>query len=154
MIAGEGTQLIRRPARDVYEFILDFEQYKKADLKIGAVHSVTWHDARHAEVHYGGRFRGVPTPSVRQLITVEPYRRIDVRSKPGTFAHAASAFHGSFTFEELGDGTTRVHHREELEFARPLAWLVEPLLRAWLEGDTPEEVVRLKTLLEAPRPPR
>jgi hypothetical protein len=57
VIAGEGTQLIHRPAKDIYEFVLDFEKYKLADLKIGRVHSVTWH-GDHAEVRYSGRFRG------------------------------------------------------------------------------------------------
>ena len=150
MIAGEGTQLIHRPARDIYEFVLDPQRYKQADLKIGTVHSVTWHGDR-ADIHYSGRFRGISTPSVWQSITVQPYRRIDVRSKPGTLAHFLSRFHGLFVFEELGEGTTRVFHREELVFRPPLNWLVEPLLRAWLEEDTPQEVLRLKTLLEAGR---
>jgi hypothetical protein len=148
MIAGEGTQVIRRPARDIYEFVLDLEQYKKADLKIGKVHSVTWNGDR-AEVHYAGRFRGLTTPSVRQTITVQPYRRIDVRSIPGTFADFMSRFHGTFTFEDLGGGTTRVFHREELVFRPPLSWIVEPLLRSWLARDTPQEVLRMKALLEA-----
>lgn len=148
MIAGEGTQVINRSARDIYEFVLDPEQYRKADLKIGTVHSVRWHGDR-AEIHYSGRFRGLPTPSVRQIITVQPYRRVDVRSKPGTFAHLMSRFHGIFTFDELPGGATQVYHREELDFPAPLKWLIEPLLRTWLEGDTPEEVLRLKMLLEA-----
>ena len=147
MIAGEGTQLIQRPARDIYEFILDFEKYKQADLKIGTVHSITWHGDQ-AEIHYRGRFRGLTTPAVRQIITIQPYRRIDVRSTPGTFAHFTSRFHGLFTFEDLGGGVTRVFHREELDFRPPLKWLLEPLLRAWLEDDTPQEVLRLKALLE------
>jgi Polyketide cyclase / dehydrase and lipid transport len=148
MIAGEGTELIHRTARDIYEFVLDPERYKKADLKIGTVYSLTWRGDR-AEIHYSGRFRGLPTPSVRQLITVDPHRRVDVRSIPGTVAHFFSRFHGTFTFEELGGGVTRVYHREELDFPTPLRWFVEPLLRAWLEGDTPQEVQRLKMLLEA-----
>ena len=148
MIAGEGTEVIHRPAKAIYEFVLDFDKYRKADHKIRAVHSVSWHGHR-AEVHYSGRFRGLPTPSVRQIITVEPYRRIDVRSKPGTIAHFMSRFHGIFTFEELGEGMTRVFHREELVFRRPLGWFLEPPLRAWLENDTPQEVLRLKALLEA-----
>jgi hypothetical protein len=148
MIAGEGTQVIERPAKDIYEFVLDPEQYKKADLKIGTVHSVTWNGGQ-AEIHYSGRFRGLPTPSVRQIITVQPYRRIDVRSMPGTVAHFMSRFHGTFTFEELGNGVTRFFHREELVFRPPLKWFVEPLLRSWLENDTPQEVLRLKALLEA-----
>ena len=147
MIAGEGTQLIRRPARAIYEFILDLDQYKKADLKIATVHSVTRRGDQF-EVVYSGRFRGVTTPAVRQLVSVEPYRRIDVRSIPGTAAHFVSAFHGSFTFEEIGDGMTRVFHREEIVFRPPLSWLVEPLLRSWLTNDTPQEMVRLKALLE------
>ena len=148
MIAGEGTIVIDRPARDVYEFVLDFEQYMRADLKIAAVHSITWKDDG-AEVHYSGRFRGVRTPAVRQAVTVEPYRRIDVRSIPGTLAHFMSTFHGSFIFDALADGTTRVFHREELTFRFPLDLLLEPLLGPWLASDTPQEVARMKTLLEA-----
>ena len=108
MIAGEGTQVIHRSARDIYEFVLDPERYKKADLKIGTVHSVTWFGDQ-AEIHYSGRFRGISTPSVRQVLTAQPYRRVDVRSKPGTFAHLVSRFHGLFTFEEIGGGAGGAH---------------------------------------------
>lgn len=148
MIAGEGTELVRCTAKAAYEFVLDLERYRQADRKIAAVHSVTWH-ADHAEVCYSGCFRGLRTPAVRQRIVVEPYRRIDVRSIPGTAAHVFSRFHGSFTFDELGDGVTRVFHREELVFPAPLAWMIEPLLRSWLEADTPAEVRRMKQMLEA-----
>lgn len=148
MIAGEGTELIQRPARDIYEFVLDPEKYKQADRKIGTVHAITWHGDQ-AEIRYRGRFRGFTTPSVRQIITVQPYRRIDVRSTPGTLAHFLSRFHGTFTFEDLGNGATRVFHREELVVRPPLKWLIEPLLGAWLENDTRQEVARLKALLEA-----
>jgi hypothetical protein len=109
---------------------------------------VTWRDAQ-AEIHYSGRFRGWPTPAVRQLIKTQPYSRIDVLSKPGTLAHFVSRFHGTFTFDELGSDTTRVFHREELVFLPPLHLLLEPLLRSWIENDTAQEVLRLKTLLEA-----
>jgi hypothetical protein len=148
MIAGEGTELIRRPARDVYEFILDFERYRKADHKIAAVHSFAWLGEGRGEVCYSGRFRGLRTPAVRQTVTVEPHRRIDVRSIPGTLAHLTSRFHGTFTFEELDRGVTRVFHREEIEFPIPLAWIMEPYLGRWLAADTPEEMRRLKAMLE------
>lgn len=107
MIAGEGTQLIHRPAKDIYEFVLDPEQYKRADLEIGTVYSVSWRGDQ-AEIHYSGIFRGVPTPAVRQTIDVEPYRRIDVRSKPGTLAHVMSRFHGLFT-AGTRDSSGRLH---------------------------------------------
>ena len=153
MIAGEGTAIIRRPAKAIYEFILDPERYRMADTKIARVHSVRW-SGDQAEICYSGRFRGWRTPAVRQVISVQPYRRIDVRSVPGTFAHLAAAFHGVFTLEELADGTTRVFHREALDSPIPIKWLVEPLLRRWLEDDTPAEVSRMKALLEAELPAR
>ena len=147
MIAGEGTIDIRCPARGCCEFVLDLERYRQADTKIRAVHSVTW-NGDHAEVEYSGRFRGLDTPVVRQSVRVERYRRIEVRSIPGTLAHAVSRFLGIFTFEELGGGVTRVHHREELDVRPPLKWIIEPLLRDWLANDTPEELVRMKKMLE------
>ncbi len=148
MIAGEGTQIIRRSAREIYEFILDLERYRQADTKIGRVHSVEWR-GDVAEICYSGRFRGLNTPAVRQIISAEPYRRIDIRSKPGTAAHRIAPFHGLFTLEQLADGTTRVFHREALAPPVPFKWVLDPLLRAWLERDTPAEMVRLKRLLEA-----
>lgn len=149
MIAGEGTETIRRSAKDIYDFILDPERYRQADTKIARVHSVQW-NGDTGELRYSGRFRGFRTPAVRQTITVERYRRIDVRSKPGTFAHLVAPFHGLFILEELGDGTTKVFHREALDPPAPIKWVVEPLLRRWLEQDTPAEMVRLKQLLESP----
>lgn len=151
MIAGEGTAIIRCSAKDAYGFVLDLERYKRADHKIAKVYGVQPRGEREAEIHYSGRFRGWTTPAVRQTATLEPYRRIDVRSQPGTVAHAVSRFHGSFTFEELGDGTTRVFHREEICFHPAVAWLFEPFLRDWLAQDTPQEVERMKQLLEVAR---
>jgi hypothetical protein len=148
VIAGEGTQVIRRSAKDIFDFILDLEQYRKADTKIDRVYSVR-RDGDKTEIHYRGRFRGFPTPAVRQIVTVEPHRRIDVRSKPGTLAHLLAPFHGLFVLEELGDGTTKVFHREALDPPVPVKWLIEPLLGAWLAQDTPVEMVRLKQLLES-----
>ena len=148
MIAGEGTQVIRRAPEAIVAFILDLEQYRQADTKITRVHWVR-RQGDGAEVCYSGRFRGVPTPPVRQTVAIEPYRRIDVRSKPGTLAHLVSPFHGSFTLEDLGDGTTRVVHREQLDVVAPLRWLIEPFLRDWLAADTAAEMVRMKQLLES-----
>jgi len=147
VIAGEGTAAIRCPPKAAYEFVLDIDRYRQADHKIGAVHSVVWHGDT-AEIRYSGCFRGWTTPAVRQTITVEPNRRIDVRSKPGTLAHLVARFHGLFTFDDLGDGTTRVFHREELDLHPAAAWMLAPLLRDWLTADTPEEVSRMKRLLE------
>ena len=55
------------------------------------------------------------------------------------------------SFDDLGDGTTRVFHREELDLHPAAAWLLAPLLRDWLAADTPDEVSRMKQLLEEER---
>ncbi len=148
MIVGEGTQVIRRAARDIYDFVLDPEQYRRADTKIARVYSLDWR-GNQAEIYYRGRFRGLTTPAARQIISVDPYRRIDIRSKPGTFADYAAPFHGLFILEPLDDGTTKVFHREALDPRIPFKWLMEPLLGRWLAEDTPAEVMRLKQLLES-----
>ena len=147
MISGEGVQVIRRSAKDIFEFVVDFDRYRQADHKIGVVHAVTWHGDQ-GEVSYSARFRGLPTPAVRQIITVQPFQRIDVRSTPGTAAHFMGPFHGLFTFEEIEAGVTRVFHREELRLRAPVKWIGEPFLRSWLARDVPGEVLRLKHLLE------
>lgn len=148
MIAGESTQIIQRPAKDIYEFILNPEQYKRADTKIGHVYSLDWH-GHLGEVRYSGRFRGVRTPAVRQIISVELHRRIDFRSKPGSFAHFAAPFHGFFVLEPVDATSTKVFHREALDPRIPFKWLMERWLGRWLAEDTPAEVMRLKRILEA-----
>ena len=147
VIAGEATQLIHRPAKDIYDFVLDLDSYKKADTKIAEVFSVRW-SGDQVEILYRGVLRGIPSPPAVQIATVQPGRRIDVRSKPGTLAHWMVGFHGVFTFEELAGGATRVFHREEFTFRAPFKWIAEPYLAAWLAEDTRQEMVRMKALLE------
>jgi hypothetical protein len=148
VIAGEGTEIIERPVEDCWGFVLDFERYMRADTKIARVDWIRW-DGDRAEIRYAGKLRGLPASTTVQVIDVQPHRRIDVRSKPGTPQHAACRFHGWFTFDDLGDGRTRVTHREEFDFRPPLRWLVEPRLRDWLAEDTRHEVTRMKEMLEA-----
>lgn len=46
------------------------------------------------------------------------------------------------------DEGTVVTHREMFDFKLPWRWVAEPLLRRWLESDTPDEMVRFKQLVE------
>jgi Polyketide cyclase / dehydrase and lipid transport len=82
------------------------------------------------------------------VVWVDRPRRIDFRSKSGTWQHAFLRFHGSFVLEPLG-ATTRVTHREEFSFRAPLGWVVEPMLRRWLAAAMNDEMTRLKDLLES-----
>ncbi len=146
MIAGEETLDIAATPAECFAFVLDLDRYREADHKIGRV---SWLRERDSvvEVRYSTRFMGVPGPPVTHTVEVVPDERIDVRSKPDSLDGRLSAFHGWFTFDDNGDGTTRVTHREELHLKGP-ARLLEPVLGPWLEKDTPQELRRMKQLLE------
>jgi hypothetical protein len=152
MIAAEGTASIERPPDDIIDFVLDLERYMQADTKITRVLAADI-DGSTGEVRYAGRVRGIPGPAMVNTVSVERPRRIDFRSKPGTWQHALLGFHGSFVLDANGD-TTHVLHREEFSFRPPLKWLAEPLLRRWLDAAMEDEMVRMKSLLETGRLPQ
>lgn len=58
-------------------------------------------------------------------------------------------FQGLFTCEQTAHGT-RVVHRECFTL-HPLVSLLDPLFSTWLARDTPQEVRRIKQLLERQR---
>lgn len=79
--------------------------------------------------------------------TLTPWSRLDFRMV--TAPWPLGGFQGLFTCERTAHGT-RVVHRECFTL-RPLAGLLDPLFSAWLARDTPQEVRRIKRLLERNR---
>ncbi len=146
MIVGEGTALIRRSPRDILEFVLDLERYRQADTKIGRIHFVE-RAGNRGRARYAGRMRGLRGPAETVDWELEPWSRLHFWSTPSFWPGVLFHFDGLFTCEETAEGT-RVRHREAVSLRPPLAWIVEPLLRAWLARDTVEEVARMKALLE------
>ncbi len=148
MIEGRAQATIHASAQECYEFVLDLDRYREADHKIGSVRALEF-DGRVGEVRYTGRLRGVPSPPMTHLIEAEPYRSIVVRSKPGTWQDRLGPFHGVFTFTPVDAETTHVEHVEQLSFRGPARPLMERMLGTWLAADTPDEVARMKALLES-----
>lgn len=146
MICGEGTAVIRRPARDVLEYVLDLPRYAEADHKIRWIREVH-RDGNRGHVRHGGMVRGLPGPPVTLTFELEPYSSLRFRNAPSGLGRWVFQFDGSFMCEEAGGGT-RVVHRECFQFPPPLRWLVEPYLRDWLRRDTSEEMQRMKAILE------
>jgi len=144
MIYGEGSALIRCPARDILEFVLDFERYRQADTKIRKVHGVE-RNGDEGLLRYSGWIRGLPTPLVEHAWRIVPYSRLEIRSLKRDLL--LDQFEGLFTCEETPQGT-RVVHRETFVFHPPLGRLVERLLRAWIARDVPAEMSRMKDILE------
>ncbi len=150
MVEGVGTATIARSAKDVLEFVLDLERYREADHKFHRIHYVKRQN-NHGEAKYSGRLRGIPTPSEVQEWTLDPYKRLEFRSRPSLWPGMIARFEGSFHCEEIESGTS-VRHREAFEFKPPFSWLAVPFLRSWLQRDVEDEVVRLKQLVEASAP--
>lgn len=132
MACGEATIDIRATPEQVLEFVMDLRRYREADHKVGPV---LWlrRDGNRAHAVACGRVLGLPTPPAPIVIELTPYTRLDVRSRvPG--------FHASFECQDLGDGMTRVVHRE---------CLIGPFERV-LRESVLEELQRMQALLESP----
>jgi hypothetical protein len=129
---------------DILEFVLDVEQYRRADLKIGRVHYVH-RNGNEGEVRHAGRLLGLPAPPAVLAFTLTPYSRIDFFGV--AMPWPLRGFNGFFTCQESPEGTIVVH-RECFIFGRVSGQLFKLVLGWWLKRDTPAEVLRMKRLLE------
>ncbi len=151
MIEGVGEAIIARPPGPIVEFVTHLERYKRADLKIGRVLEERREGAR-IFMRHDGKLRGVPGPAVSLEMHVDPgLRSVRYRSVPSFPSKLVLTFDGGFELTPV-DGGTHVVHTERFHFFAPFKWVAEPLLRAWIAEDVKEEMVRLKTLLEADAP--
>ena len=148
MIAGDATVVIQCQPDDVFEFVLDLERYRQADRKIGRVVRVD-RNGNRGTVRFWGRIRwGLPAPPADYAFELEPGRRLRFVSAGGFVARLLH-FEGLFECSPNPDGEgIVVRHREEFRFKGPARPLLEPLLRRWLERDTPLEMERVKRILE------
>jgi hypothetical protein len=82
-----------------------------------------------------------------EYVSFNPPRVTAVKMTRGPWAIAS--FAGSWRFEEVGPGQTRVCFRYQLQ-ARPkwLSWLLTPLLACVLGRDTRKRLVALKAAVE------
>lgn len=147
VVCGEGRTVIRRQPKDILEFVLDVDRYRRADLKIGRVHHVH-RNGNEGEVRHGGRLLGFPAPSVVLSFALTPYSRLDFRGVAVPWP--LRGFDGFFTCDESAEGTIVVH-RECFIFGPVAGRLFKFVLGRWLRADTPAEVGRMKSLLENDR---
>lgn len=142
MIEGRASVVVEATCQQVIAFVLDLDQYRKADRKIVKVRSVAG-DQAHGEVVFTARLRGLPTPADRQTYQVaHDGQSLEFRSAPSRWPGLLASFHGTITCQPAAGGTL-VTHIERFTFSPLLAWIAEPYLRAWLQRDTTQEVARL-----------
>jgi hypothetical protein len=149
----EVERTIHCPPQRFLELALDVQGYARFDDRVASVQAVRRVDAELVEVVYRPRLPGLPLPEppVVALLTVEPGRRIDVALAPppaNRLQHRMARYTASFAGEPDGDGT-RARRTVSYEFARPLRWLFEPIVKRGLARSVAREMDQVKAYLEA-----
>ena len=145
MVRGEGTAIIRGVGpEDVFDFILDPDQYTRADTKIVRITKLAdTPDGRIARED--GKFLGRLPGSVVTRYRWDRPRRIEVMLERG-FPRRLNAW---FEIEPV-EGGTRVRHVEEVDIGRgPLGWLHDQIAGRWFAEAVRREVAEIARLLEA-----
>jgi hypothetical protein len=143
-VTGTGTATIRCDPSAVMDFVLNVEQYRQADHKIGRLHYAL-RDGKRGRVRHGGRFLGIPAPAATLDYELTSTSRLDFRGV--RMPWPLRGFHGSFTCVPTADGT-QVTHSECFIFGPVSGCVFRMVFGRWLAGDTQAEVVRMKRLLE------
>lgn len=147
---AEAGITIQAPAKQILLFVCDLERYRQADHKIATIKqepSVS-PTSPTALTRYSGRLRGAPTPAEWQIVHLEPWSRLTLRSKPGQWTNRLATFEGGFICDDLDDGCCHVTHYEQFTWHPVIKSLAERALANWLQNDIEDEVQRLKTLIE------
>ncbi len=144
-IRGAGSALIDGvTAQEVFDFVLDPAQYRKADTKVLDVTKLAdTADGMLAREDglFLGRFRG----SVVTRYRWDPPRHIDV-----TLVHGIpEALHAWFNIEETERGT-RIEHVEEMRMGHGiLGVLYDAIARRWFAAAVDREVAEIARLMRA-----
>ena len=151
MIEASATCHVRRPSREVLEFVLDLERYREVDPKIGRVTRPVVLDAEgNGSARYWGRLRGMPPAPDVNLVRLIRWTDLTFTGAPRQPARLILDFQGRFRCVDSDDGCI-VTHSYELRFRRPFRWFYEPLLRTWLQDEVTDEVARLARTLDTAR---
>lgn len=147
---AEASITIRAPAKQILQFVCDLERYRQADHKIATItqQPTVSPESPTALTRYSGRLRGVPTPPEWQIVHLEPWSRLTLRSKPGQWTNRFATFEGGFICDDLDDERCLVTHYEQFTWHPAVEPLAERALANWLQDDIEDEMQRLKTLIE------
>jgi hypothetical protein len=145
MIRGEGTAVVGGVTpQEVFDFVLDPEQYTKADTEMVWVTKLA--DTPDGMIaREDGKFLGRFPGSVITRYAWDPPHRIDVTLEHGL----PRSLYAWFRIDAV-DGATRVHHVEEMDMGRgPLGWLYDRIGSRWFAGSVQREVQEIARLLKS-----
>jgi hypothetical protein len=153
MISVESRAHVRASSKAVLEFVLDLDNYRQADTKIGRVLvPAELASDDNGRVRYRGRLFGFPTPAVWNTVHLDRWHHLEFRSERSGLADLfLASFVGTFDCDLADDGCV-VLHRESFTLRRPWTRILKPALRAWLRRQMVDEMDRLPTLVEKSPP--
>lgn len=125
-------------------FVLDIEQYRKVDHKIGRVVKTETIDGDHV-VTFRTALRGLPAKA-RQRMHVVGTTRIEISPMP-SWQDKLVTFRGLFELTPV-EGGTEVRHAYHFDFRPPSKWIVEPYIREWLARGLKAELNDIKLALD------
>lgn len=134
------------------DLVLDVHRYAAVDDKIGRIHWVRRHGDL-IEFRFTPRLPGVrlPSPPIVSQMRLTPGERIDVRLAPpprNLISNTAVALRAQFSCEVVAQGI-RATRMLSFDFAPPLRWWLEPVLRRTLAASVERELLLAKQLLES-----
>ena len=144
MIRGEGSAFIPgATAQEVFDFVLDPQQYTKADTKIVWVTKLA--DTPDGMLaREDGKFLGRFPGSVITRYRWEQPHHIDVTLEHGVPAE----LHAWFEIEDR-EGGAFIHHVETMSMPRPVSWLWDRMAGPWLARSVDQEVAEIARLMAA-----
>lgn len=144
MIRGEGSAFIPgATAQEVFDFVLDPQQYTKADTKIVWVTKLA--DTPDGMLaREDGKFLGRFPGSVITRYRWEPPHHIDVTLEHGIPAE----LHAWFEIEDR-EGGAFIHHVETMSMPRPVSWLWDRMAGPWMARSVDQEVAEIARLMTA-----
>jgi hypothetical protein len=145
MATGEARLFIKRPAREIIDFVMDLRRYQKVDPKLGTIFEVR-RTGDEVVFRFRPKLLGLPGPATTQRVVLTGGNRIDISGVPA-WTDALTTFAAFFQFEDA-DGGTWVTRKVDFRFAKPVSWLLDPVFGRWLAKDVPQELARAKSYLE------
>ena len=146
-ISAQATVNLAASPQAVLEFVLDLDQYREIDPKIGKVVSVAGPDSEgRGSVKIWGKLKGLPPAPDRQDFLLLRWTELTFTGAKRQPARLVFDFTGIVACHERQDGTTDVTHSYEFTFKGPFR-LAERFLRDWLQDQIEAELQELASRL-------
>jgi hypothetical protein len=151
MASGEAELVIAYPPQGIIDFVMDLEEYRKVDDKLGKIHWIK--PAPGGEgvlVRFRPRLMGMPGPTTTQRVVPTRDHRIEITAVP-SWTDSMVTFHAYFRCEPV-EGGTKVVRGLDFTFGKAMSWMDGPVTR-WLATSIPQELANAKEYLESGQRP-